>query len=338
VIKITNVRLLDGEVSNYECSSSQDFQLDAQGSLTLFPALIDPHFSFGSFDQQKWQEAIFRAIKGGISIVINSPSKSEKDDKEAIENRKKNLENLLHSIKLSLQVEQLGNFIQKPNDLGLSKEFILGSVFNEYDSLSENEVERLFQLAAWEDLPMVVDLAALQKESVDLLEKSLHFAERQSTRLYFLNLSSEEELNSIRKARKRSMLIYAETTPQHLFNDRHDFLWEAINRREIETIGSGYQNDLPNFLTNNPLSNPIHLLPYLVTSALEGKCSLEKIIQICRKNFFDIFKIKSNQDAILVDMKVTKPVVNVNKMELSLTGWPAYSIFQGCIYPLNEMS
>ena len=112
--------------------------------------------------------------------------------------------------------------------IGLEKKLILGSILllTPEDAALEDKVwERIFQLAAWEDFPIVINSKnentwgewALKPAKENVLGKALHFAEKQNTRLYVLNVATQQEIDLIGDARRRSLLVYAETTPSIYF-------------------------------------------------------------------------------------------------------------------------
>ncbi len=105
-------------------------------------------------------------------------------------------------------------------------------LFNPDDSLDDDLWDRIFQISAWEDLPIIINSQSentwqqvgFKAAGEVFLEKAIYYAERQNTRLYVLNVSTQEEIRLIQNARAKSLLIYAETTLAHL--SRKDFLWK----------------------------------------------------------------------------------------------------------------
>ena len=208
-------------------------------------------------------------------------------------------------------------------EMGLEKQLILGSLIilsREHVELDDETWNRIFQLAAWEDFPVIINSrnenswsVHLHQSNETLLDKAIHYAEKQNTRLYVLNVSTQQELDLIEDARRKSLLVYAETTAQHLLphsGSDVDFLWEAVNRGVVEILGSGYIADQKNEESirfqgqEYDFLNPIFFLPLFLTEYLKGKISLEAIIRATRINLYDILKIeRKDQDIVLVDLE-----------------------------------
>ncbi|MFI5344583.1 MAG: hypothetical protein ACHQUC_10220 [Chlamydiales bacterium] len=212
--------------------------------------------------------------------------------------------------------------------------------------------DRVFQLAAWEDMPIVVNgnnentseayKQVLHDETI--LERAIFYTEKHSARLYVLNVSTQHEMNLINEARERTLLVYAETTPQHLFQEdaiQADLLWQAVKQKKIETIGSGYNADDQGkqrilFQGGNfSLSDPGFLLPQLLNAHHEGKISLERLVETTRFNINELFRIERNADLVLVDMEKEQTIqVTDGKTpkERKLKGWPVYTILKGEVF------
>nr|HEV8051306.1 hypothetical protein [Parachlamydiaceae bacterium] len=258
MISVKNVRTLNGDVTNYEIPSSDDRKIEAEGKLLLFPGIIDPDICFGSVDSQNWKAAIQSAIKAGITTTIELPSAILlHNTKSELEQKKIQVEEALLDLKIPLNhFEYLlysGENLENINQLGSEKKMVKGLALQldyEQDEILDEKWEHLFRLAAVDDLPVVINARngdskhrALKKKSKGFLEKAIEYVEKWSCRLYVLNVATQNEIDLIQKARNRSLLIYAETSPQYLFpedtsNCKH--LWEALNNNVIETIGSGY--------------------------------------------------------------------------------------------------
>jgi dihydroorotase-like cyclic amidohydrolase len=358
MITLKGIRTLDGQTIDLSLRSSSDHTLDANGRLLYLPGLIDPHISLGSPSGVNWNFGIESAIRGGVTTALDVPSKdSPCDSAEELEQKKGKVEKGLAELKIPLHyfpyVKGNSDHIE---ELGLEKKIALGSLLlftHDEHQLADRMWERIFQIAAWEDLPIVINsnnenswLQARFKESKEtLLEKAIYYAERQNARLYVLNVATAEELDLIQEGRSRSLLIYAETTPSHLFplkSSQADCLWEALNSGVIETIGSGYhvREEENNRLlwqgANFDFSNPIFLLPLLLTAHHEQKITLENVVRLTRVNVYDIFALeRKDEDAVLVDMDKEHIVHRENKgesSEMKLKGWPEYVILQGSLF------
>lgn len=152
--------------------------------------------------------------------------------------------------------------------------------------------------------------------------------------------------NWFAKEKKRSLLIYSETTPHHLFSNQEEdstALWEALNANVIESIGSGFsvadQNPASKIIFQNEtydFANPIFLLPQLLTAAHAGKIAIEKLVQALCYNVNEIFNLPNGRsDAVLVNLEQERTIQkmqNGRSLEITLKGWPAYTIIEGQIF------
>lgn len=360
MITIRDIKTLDGQITDLRIVSSFDQNLEAKGRLLLFPALIDPHISLGSPDREEWVFGIDSVVRGGITTILDIPSKdSPSENKQELNQKKLLVEKQLANLKMPLHYFPYvkGNSAHI-EELGAQKHLIMGSLllFKPNDSALDDWLwDRIFQIAAWEDLPIVINSrkentwqhANFKLPDETLLEKAIYYAERQNTRLYVLNISTQHEIELIQKARSRSLLVYAETTPTYLFPknpSQADFLWEALNRGIIETIGSGYdveeqrseklswQGIIFDFL------NPIFLLPLLLTAYHERKITLENIVRLTKINLYDIFKLdRRDENFVLVDLEKEQLIQRIGDMqskpnEMKLKGWPEYIILKGNVF------
>ena len=233
MVTIKNVKTLDGQVIDFKTFGKEEV-IDAESKLLLIPGLIDPHFVLGN---NNWEKNILTAIHGGITTILDLPLHNNNDI--PLEQRIKNVKKCLSDNQMP--IEYFSYFLANGKTIeGVgTKKHTVGLFLH---SPKEDEWMRIFQIAAWEDLPLVINLNHSDRNE-SFLEKGIHFAENQNTRLYVLNVSTESEMNIIKEARKRSLLIYCETTVKHLNESNAEFLWNALKLGIIETIGTGYSDD-----------------------------------------------------------------------------------------------
>jgi dihydroorotase len=351
MITIKNVRRLDDRVTDFTIDSPQEHTIEADQQLLLLPALTDPHICFGLPSKANWESVLQSAIKGGITTVIDLPDQPSIFTEKGIEKAKQEIDQKLASLRIPLDYHlySSGSFEQMEN-LGSIKSFISGVALSNAAQLDDAAWDKIFQMAAWQDLSVVINAhnenAQKTPQGEMLLEKAIHYAERQNTRLYVLNLSSQEEIDLIQKGRARALLIYTETTPYHLFSDpsKAKPLWEALSNGTIETIGSGYFGNQQDPIQLSfkgqsfSFSNPMFLLPLLLTASLDGKLSVEKIVELTRLNIRNVFDIEANHDAVLVDLGREEIVQRTGGQAtvLKLKGWPVYTIVKGQLIKLSE--
>lgn len=359
MITIKNVRTLGGEVVNHEILSPKDYEIDAQEKLLLFPGMIDPHLCFGSIGSPQWNLTVESAIKGGITTVIEIPSEIlPHHTKIDLEQRNKRIAKGLLDLEIPLNNFNYLLFsrsnLGEIDQLGKVKQMIKGIVIHlddEKGELLDDSWEELFRLAGQEDIPIVInsrnensEQRLMTKEGGSLLEKAIDYIEKWSNRLYVLNVATKQEIDLIQEARKRSLLVYAETTLQHLFPEdrsKANHLWEALNNHVIETIGSGYhvnrqgQNRVFFNGKNFSLIDPFFFLPFLLNAVDEKKISLDKLAHLTSHNIQDILEINRGQDFVLLDLEKEQTIEKISpgySTHIKLKGWPIYTIIQGHVF------
>jgi dihydroorotase len=360
MITIRNVRTLDGEITHYTIPSSKNYEIEANGKLVLFPAAIDPHISLGRVDSESWKLAIQSIIRGGVTSVIDIPSQiTTHSSKAVVEENRQRFAKLLS--KLEIPITYLNYLLYSQDNLGdigqigLEKNDVKGvAIHFDVNSLEplNDDWEGLFRLAAQEDLPIIInafnenlkEFPVKNEQGASLLESALYYTEKWSNRLHVLNISTQNEIDLIKRAKKKSLLVYAETTPEHLFaqnSSKSDLLWNALNEQSIDMIGSGYNINQQNQErvvfngSNFSLLDPIFLLPFLLTAVQEEKISIDKVVLLTSLNARDIFELPPNHDFVLIDLDKEQTVhrrKESHSTDLKLRGWPSYTICQGEVF------
>jgi dihydroorotase len=198
----------------------------------------------------------------------------------------------------------------------------------------------------------------------EMIDKAIELNKNCGKGLYVCHIPSENELKKVINAKKNNELntkehpIYAEVTPHHLFlnteiresternkmllrmkpelreKSDNEFLWEAINRGEIDTIGT----DHAPHLISEKLKKITFGMPGVETSLAlminafnEGKISLEMIQKLMCENPAKIMKIEKRgkleegffADIIVVDTQ-KEWIVAVDDTIESKCGWTPY--------------
>ena len=198
----------------------------------------------------------------------------------------------------------------------------------------------------------------------EMIDKAIELNKNCGKGLYVCHIPSENELKKVINAKKNNELntkehpIYAEVTPHHLFlnteiresternkmllrmkpelreKSDNEFLWEAINRGEIDTIGT----DHAPHLISEKLEKITFGMPGVETSLAlminaynEGKISLEMIQKLMCENHAKIMKIEKRgkleegffADIIVVDTQ-KEWIVAVDDTIESKCGWTPY--------------
>ena len=198
----------------------------------------------------------------------------------------------------------------------------------------------------------------------EMIDKAIELNKNYGSGLYVCHIPSAEEMKKVIDAKKNSKVntkehpVYAEVTPHHLFlnteiresternkmllrmkpelreKSDNEFLWEAINRGEVDTIGT----DHAPHLISEKLEKITFGMPGVETSLAlminaynEGKISLEMIQKLMCENPAKIMKIEKIgklqegyfADIIVVDLK-KEWTVGVDDTIESKCGWTPY--------------
>ena len=198
----------------------------------------------------------------------------------------------------------------------------------------------------------------------EMIDKAIGLNQKYGKGLYVCHIPSAEELKKVIEAKKDSRLnnemhrIYAEVTPHHLFLNEeiressernkmllrmkpelrtkkdNEFLWEALNNGEVDTIGT----DHAPHLISEKLEKITFGMPGVETSLAlmlnaynEGKVKLEMIQKLMSENPARIMKISKRgkleegyyADVIAVDLD-KEWIVGVDDTIESKCGWTPY--------------
>ena len=198
----------------------------------------------------------------------------------------------------------------------------------------------------------------------EMIDKAIELNKNYGSGLYVCHIPSAEEMKKVINAKKNSDVntkehpVYAEVTPHHLFlnteiresternkmllrmkpelreKSDNEFLWEAINRGEVDTIGT----DHAPHLISEKLEKITFGMPGAETSLAlminaynEGKISLEMIQKLMCENPAKIMKIEKRgklqegyfADVIVVDTK-KEWIVGIDDTIESKCGWTPY--------------
>jgi dihydroorotase len=406
MIKIKRVRLLDGSIQDYIMESPYDHVLDAEGKLTLLPALIDPHVHFrtpGAEHKENWETGAKAAIAGGFTTVFDMPNNNPAcSNKERLAEKKHLIDQQLEKVGIPLRYHlYLGADQNSIEDIGkVAKEIVgikiyMGSSTGDLLMTDERALDRVFQVAAQQNLivsvhaedekiiqenkmrwgsshdPAVHSKIRDRKAAIKAVKQAIALAEKYNTRLAILHLSTKDELDLVREAKKNEILVYAEVTPHHLFLTEADYkqwgakvqmnpplrtledqkaLWQGIEDGTIDMVGSDHaphtlkEKAAPYGTAPSGVPGIETTLPLLLNAYHEKRISLEKIIALTRFNIMNIFELRNNSDVVLVDLELTKEVID-SKLKTKcgwspfagrkLKGWPIYTILKGQVFNVS---
>lgn len=407
MIHITGARTPLGHSTDLSIASQTDLSLSAEG-LTVFPGLIDPHVHFrtpGMEYKEDWRTASKAALHGGYTTVFDMPNTIPPTVSSDLLREKKSLiDEQLKEIGIPLRYQlyfgadknHLSEIHKIKHDVVGIKIFMGCSTGNLVIDDDES-LHAVFAIAATQQLLVAVHAEdeALMKThqsqfsdakrysdhskirnievATRAVEKAIALTRIYGNRLYVLHISTEDEINLIRKAKADGLSVFAETTPHHLFLDdgcyeklrgkaivnpplraksHHAALFQAIRDGVIDTIGSdhaphlGDEKSKPYGECPSGMPGIETTLPLLITAHDQGLLSLENIIRITCTRAQEIFGLEKNDDITLVDLNEKRSVSSANLQTKcawsafegqELRGWPVYTIMKGRFFDLSKL-
>lgn len=369
-------------------------------SIIELPALIDPHVHFrtpGDERKENWITGAQAAIAGGVTTVFDMPNNTPPViDHKSLAAKQKMIEKQLKQAVIPLHyylyigaTGENNEEIRKLKNKIIGIKMFMGSSTGNLLVAHKKKQEEVFKLASElnlvlavhaEDEETIKNCPPLAKEgrlkaevvlhsrirspqaAIIAVKNAVEMAKKYKTKLYICHVSTKEELELIRQAKKENAKVYAEVTPHHLFLSEDDYnrlgtlgqmnpplrttadneaLWKAISDGTIDVISTDHA---PHTLEEKALPYPQSpsgvpgietSLPLLLNAYNEDKISLEKITKLTRTNIEKIFNLPCNDDRVIVDLNLEKEIENKNLKTKcgwspfagwKLKGWPIATI------------
>jgi dihydroorotase len=404
MIEIRKVQTTNGHRIDCFIPSKETLAIDGE-ELMLFPALIDPHVHFrtpGQTDKEDWTTAAKAAIAGGVTTVLDMPNNNPSTSTaSALREKEALIQSQLASVKIPLRFglylggdeRHLDQICHSPC---VAMKIYMGASTGDLLMHNGPALKEAFRLAASCNLVVAVhaeDETLMQKEAKRFagrtdpavhslirnptvakiaVEEAILLAEETKVRLYIAHVSSREELNLIRAAKKKGLPVYAEATPHHLFFDDsiyetlgtkalvnppirskkdREALWEAIHDETIDTIGTDHaphtlkEKLQPYGSCPSGLPSIEFYFPLLLNAYAEKRISLEQIVSLTHTRPQEIFNLPINDDVVLVDLhkkqRIEEKMIRSKAgwspyLGLHLQGWPRYTICDGKCFDLER--
>lgn len=258
MITIKNVKTIDGQLFEYTLESEETFFHDAEGRLTILPALIDPHVHFrvpGADHKEDWRTAAQAAIAGGVTRVFDMPNNQPPCvSVEALLEKKALIDSQLAEAGIPLRYNlYFGADKDHLDDIGKVAGSVIGLKIYMGHSTGglvvddQATLERAFQIAAQHN--MLVAVHAEDEETIKknkelhkgsnepsthsivrspeaasmAVRRAIELAIKYNAQLVICHVSTKGELELIAQAKKNGHLVYAEISPHHLFLCDEDY-------------------------------------------------------------------------------------------------------------------
>ena len=229
---------------------SFDKVIDIKNKLVI-PGMIDPHVHVRDMmlaEKETWETASLAALAGGITTIMDMPNtipattnlkgldaKREAAKKAkvnfkfhlgATENNLQELENILKSnptdvagIKIFLAGSSSNKVVEDP--IKLEAIFRLAKEFNKV-ILVHTEMQSIldrWQKQAPEQTTEFHNMIRNREAAIEGTKLVLKIAKKTGAKLYICHVSTKEEIELIRAAKKNCKNIFCEVTPHHLILD-----------------------------------------------------------------------------------------------------------------------
>ena len=374
--------------------------------LTELPALIDSHVHFrtpGAQHKEDWIHGARAALHGGVTTVLDMPNNTPPCNTYQALCDKKNIINeqlekgkifIRHGLYFGASKNNLDEirkahrecvalkvFMSGCQELSIDSEEILEKIFCEAASLdmvlalhAEDEsivAQQKRKFAGYAD-PSTHSLIRAREAATSATKRVIGLSRAYNVTLYLCHISSRDEVELVRQAKKEGIKVYAEVSPHHLFfnheayerlgtfiqvnppvrtKDDQDALLDGVNDGTIDTIATDHAphtySEKKKKFGEAPSGVPgiEMLLPLLLTAVHDGKMTLDRVIEMTHFAPQKIFKLAPNDDAVLVDLNYEREVEEdciVSKcgwtpyLGMRLRGWPEYVILDGNIHSVSR--
>ena len=368
--------------------------IDVNGKYIL-PGLIDAHVHFrtpGGTEKEDWVHGSKAALAGGVTTVLDMPNTNPPTVSQKLLDEKRELvkkDSLVNYGFFAGAAMDNVEEVAKMTGIAGIKVYMgssTGSLLVDDLSVLERfmvETKHLLVLHA-ENEDCINEHTSQHKGESDpgvhsknrdpecayeAVKDALHLAKKHDSRVHIAHLSTEKELETVRKFKNDKVSV--EVTPHHLFLTDGDYdkyenlikmnppvrsqqdqvaLWEGIKDGTVDMVATDHAPHLlsekKKYYGNVPSGVPgvQTMLPLLLNSVNEGKLSLEKVVELTSSNPAKVFKIKDkgllepgyDADIVIVDMNLESKVdKGWSKCEWSpfegweLKGWPVKTFVKG---------
>lgn len=330
-ILIENEKIVKIDKNIDRCDDTE--VIDANKNFVL-PGIVDLHTHMrdpGLSQKEDYTTGSMACAKGGVTTFVDMPNTVPAVITEKILDEKKEI------LKGKSYVDYGFNFGGSKNDNSseickvvdkvVATKIFLNVSTGDMLVTDENAIVNIFKNSK---------IVAVHAEG-EMVKKAIEFAKKYNKPLYLCHLSTEEEVNFVREAKKEGLEVYAEVTPHHLFlNDSdvnrnekskmllrtkpelktkkdNEALWEGLKDGTIDTIGTDHaphliEEKLKKLTFGMPsVENSLEMM---LKGVKENKITLQRLIEVMCTSPAKIMKIKNkgklevgyDGDLVIVDI------------------------------------
>ena len=332
---------------------SSDEIIDAEGNYVI-PGIIDPHVHMrdpGLTHKEDFTTGSMACAKGGVTTFFDMPNTIPNTITKNELMKKKEIHKGTSYVDYGFwfggsKEDNHKEVIQIQDKVIATKVFMnvsTGNMLVEDDEILEN----IFRASK---------LVGVHAEG-EMVKKAILLSEKTNVPVYLCHLSTKEEVQVVREAKKKGIKVYGEVTPHHLFfnvddvernpllrmkpelktKEDNDALWEGILDGTIDTIGTDHAphriEEKQEKLTFG-IPGVENSLEMMLKAVKCDKITFEKLMKIMSENTANIFGIK-NKGKIALGYDADLVIVDINTEEIikkenviSKCGWTPYEGFE----------
>ncbi len=379
-----DIEVTDGIITSIGAERSDcDEEIDCSNAM-VWPGLIDGHVHFrtpGQEYKEDWRTGSAAALAGGVTSVQDMPNNAVPiTTKELLEEKQAIVQkNAVVDFKLSMTasdqsvdelIEADPDFMKlylgaSTGDIAVTKPELLERIFQEthgqimLHAEDEGIIRQNEETYKGESEPEIHSAIRGREAAIAAINDALELAKKYNRSIYLCHVSTKEELDLVRAAKKDGVQVYLEVTPHHLtFNEGsyknfknfvkvnpplrtkedNDALWQGIADGTVDVVATDHaphtRDEKQEEYWNAPSGIPgiEFMFPLLLTGVYEQKITLDDIYRCLVENPAKIFGFTKNiKVGAPADLVVFEPdtawVVQSTDVK-SKIGWSPYIGYQ----------
>ena len=332
---------------------SFDEIIDAAGNYVI-SGIIDPHVHMrdpGMTHKEDFTTGSMACAKGGITTFFDMPNTVPNTitEEALLEKKRLHKENSYVDYGFWFGGSKADNHeeVKKVQDKVIATKVFMNVSTGNMLVEDEKVLEDIFKNSK---------LVGVHAEG-EMIPKAISLSEKLDVPVYLCHLSTKEDVQYVREAKKKGLKVYGEVTPHHLFlnisdveknpllrmkpelktKEDNEALWEGVLDGTIDTIGTDHA---PHRIEEKKakltfgIPGAENSLEMMLKAVRCDKISLEKLMKIMSENTAEIFGLKNkgkiavgyDADLVIVDM-TTEEIISQENV-ISKCGWTPYEGFE----------